>query len=421
MKEFEQIAALDRDYVLQTYERYPVLFVRGEGAYLWDSTGQRYLDLLSGIGVNALGYAHPAIVDAVTKQVGTGVVHLSNLFHNEHQAALAKKLCEISGLDRAFIANTGTEAWEGALKFARLHANAVASSGGAKKTRVLAMQNSFHGRSMGSLSTTGQAKYREPFAPLVPEIEFIEFNDVAALEGSFDESVAAVCMETVQGEGGVVPVTADFLRTARRLTQGTGALLVLDEIQCGLGRTGKWFAYQHYGVTPDIVTVAKPIAGGLPLAAVLMTEAVAKTVKAGLHGTTFGGGPLACAAGLAALNAMDSEKLLEHAAELGAYIRERMIKLQSGCDAVISVRVMGLMIGVELDSGDLAKAVVQKMLARKIIINRTHETVIRMLPPYIITRAQADEMLSNFEEVLQQEQAAQAVGAQSMAGGTKIG
>jgi acetylornithine/N-succinyldiaminopimelate aminotransferase len=402
----EQVQKLDQEFVLHTYDRYPVLLTGGKGVYVTDDQGNEYLDFLSGIGVNALGYGHPAIEKAITTQVSKGLLHSSNLFHNEHQAQLAQKLCQISGMDKAFIANTGTEAWEGALKFARLHALVKTEQDGKKRSRIIAVHNSFHGRSFGALSTTGQPKYREPFAPGLPDVDFVHLNDVAELMGKVDGSVAAICFETVQGEGGIVPVTPEFFIAARKLADSVGALLIIDEIQCGLGRTGKWFAYQHYDVRPDIVTVAKPIAGGVTLAAILMTEAVAACVKPGMHGTTFGGGPLACAAGVAALNTIEEERLLDHVAELGAYIAHKLNALKTKLDCIAEVRTMGLMIGIDLKSAEIAKQTVAEMLKRKIIINRTHETVLRFLPPYIITKEHADLVLNSLEQVINEQAAA---------------
>ncbi len=280
--------------LLPTYDRQRVLFERGRGVYLWDSKGKRYLDFLSGIGVNALGHAHPVIQSTLKRQAGR-LIHVSNLFFHEFQADLAKRLTKISGLDKAFFCNSGTEAWEGALKLARAFARTQNSNGHKAKWRLLALENSFHGRTFGSLATTGQEKYRHPFAPLVPGVGFVAFNDVEDLKRQFDGSVCAICLETIQGEGGIRPLSPEFLQTARQLCERTGALLILDEIQCGLGRTGKYFAYQHYGIQPDIVTVAKPLAAGLPLGALLTTDRVASGMHPGMHGTTFGGGPLACA------------------------------------------------------------------------------------------------------------------------------
>ncbi len=291
--------------LLPTYDRQRVMFTRGRGVYLWDSEGRRYLDFLSGIGVNALGHGHPAIRSALKRQAGR-LIHVSNLFFHEYQAELAKRLTKISGLQKAFFCNSGTEAWEGALKLARAFARTQNSNGHKAKWRLLALENSFHGRTFGSLATTGQEKYRHPFAPLVPGVGFVAFNDAEDLKRQFDGSVCAVCLETIQGEGGIRPLSQEFLQTARQLTDRTGALLILDEIQCGLGRTGRYFAYQHYGIKPDIVTVAKPLAAGLPLGAILTTNRVASGMHPGMHGTTFGGGPLACAVAIEFLRVLDS-------------------------------------------------------------------------------------------------------------------
>lgn len=415
----EQVQKLDQQFVLHTYDRHPVLFVGGNGMHLVDDKGEQYLDFLSGIGVNALGYAHPKLNAAIIAQVQKGLLHTSNLFHNEHQAKLAEKLCAISGMSKAFIANTGTEAWEGALKLSRLYAGAKTAKEGGRRTRIIAMHNSFHGRSFGALSTTGQAKYRDPFAPFVPEIDFVQFNDVADLSKKVDGSVAAICFETVQGEGGIVPVTPEFFLAARELADSVGALLIVDEIQCGLGRTGKWFAYQHYGLEPDIVTIAKPVAGGVTLAAILMKEEVAAWVKPGMHGTTFGGGPLACAAGLAALDIIEQENLLKNAFETGKYMADKLRAMSTRIDCIKEVRAMGIMIGVELTCGEIAKQTVPEMLARRIIINRTHETVLRFLPPYIVERRHVDQMLDALEQVLTEQSAAVAV--TSAAGESNVG
>src|SRR5579863_4745220 len=268
------VARTEQELLLPTYDRQKVLFTHGRGVYLWDADGKKYLDFLSGLGVNALGHAHPAIQKVLKKQAGR-MIHVSNLFFHEFQAELAKRLTKISGMQKAIFSNSGTEAWEGALKLARALARMENSNGHKAKWRILALENSFHGRTFGSLATTGQAKYRHPFAPLLPGVSFVAFNDVEDLKRQFDGSVCAVCMETIQGEGGINPVSAEFLQTARKLSEGTGALLIIDEIQCGLGRTGRYFAYQHYAVTPDIVTVAKPLAAGLPLGAILTTNLVA--------------------------------------------------------------------------------------------------------------------------------------------------
>jgi acetylornithine/N-succinyldiaminopimelate aminotransferase len=414
------VSRAESKLLLPTYERQPVLFVRGRGVHLWDANGKRYLDFLSGIGVNALGHAHPAIQAVIKRQAGQ-LIHISNLFFHEYQAELARRLTQISGLDRAFFCNSGTEAWEGALKLARAFArmnnpdgrvartllSAPASSAGAADTRtevsaphdgneakwrILALENSFHGRTFGALSTTGTEKYRAPFEPLVPGVKFVKSNDLDDLKRKCDASVCAVCIETIQGEGGIRPVSRGFLELAGRLTKQTGALLMLDEIQSGLGRTGRHFAYQHYGVKPDIVTVAKPLASGLPLGAILTTEQVAACMHPGLHGTTFGGGPLACAVAIEFLRI--EQQLLSHVRDLGKYFHAELEELKAKYPSIQDVRGLGLMQALELDSQELAKAVVRQLLQEGIIINRTHDTVLRFLPPYIIERKHVDRVVS---------------------------
>src|SRR5580698_11278457 len=258
----DEIKAADAKVLLPTYERNPIHFVEGEGVHLVDENGERYLDLLSGIGVNALGYGHPAIENAIAEQ-SKKLIHISNLFFHEGQAELALRLTEASGMDRAFFSNSGTEAWEAALKLARAHAGVQRSEGRHLGTKFLALEHSFHGRTMGSVATTHKEKYREPFAPVMPDVEFVRFNDIDDLKAKFSSEVCAICIEPIQGEGGIHPVSPEFFATARELCNSTGALLIVDEIQAGLGRTGKWFAYQHYRIQPDVTTLAKPIAGGL--------------------------------------------------------------------------------------------------------------------------------------------------------------
>jgi acetylornithine/N-succinyldiaminopimelate aminotransferase len=387
----------EEQLLLPTYDRQKVLFERGRGVYLRDSRGHRYLDFLSGIGVNALGHSHPAIQRVLKRQAGK-LIHVSNLFFHGYQAELAARLTKISGLDRAFFSNSGTEAWEGALKLARAYARTLSTNGHKPKWRILALDNSFHGRTFGSLATTGQAKYRDPFGPLVPGVSFVDFNDVSDLRRQFDGSVCAVCIETIQGEGGIRPVSPEFLKTARELTRKSGALLLLDEIQSGLGRTGRYFAYQHYGVQPDIVTVAKPLAAGLPLGAILTSNRVSIAFHPGMHGTTFGGGPLVCAVAIEFLKTLD--RSLDHVCELGDYFRAKLDWLKAKHKCVAEIRGMGLMLAMDLNSADLAKSVVAQMFQRKILINRTNETVLRFLPPYIIQKNHVDEVVRALDEIL---------------------
>jgi len=395
----KQAGKLESKLLLATYDRHPLLLRRGRGVNVYDDKGRAYLDFLSGIGVNALGYAHPALTKVIARQAKL-LVHTSNLFYHDYQAPLAAALTRISGMDRAFFTNSGTEAWEAALKVARAYARANAPEGREPAWRILALEHAFHGRTFGSLATTHKEKYRAPFAPGMPGVQFVKFNDVQDLESHFDDTVCAIGFEFVQGEGGIRPVSRRFADAAHRLAQKHNAVLIADEIQSGLGRTGKWFAYQHYGIQPDLVTVAKPIAGGLPLGALLVSEKVAQCIHPGMHGTTFGGGPLACAVALELLNVLHKQKMLAHVKQVGKYMMSKLKQLQKRYPEVTEVRGLGLMIGMELNSADLAKAVVQQMLAQKIILNRTDETVVRFLPPFIIGEKHVDVVVRGLEKVL---------------------
>ncbi|MGH9861923.1 MAG: acetylornithine transaminase [Candidatus Acidiferrales bacterium] len=393
------LAAVQRaeaSLLIPTYDRFPVLFQRGRGCYLYDADGRRYLDFLGGIAVNALGHAHPALRRALVAQAGR-LVHVSNLFFHDYQAALARRLTKISGLDRVFFTNSGTEAIEGALKLARAYARLGSVNGRKPRWRVLALKNSFHGRTFGALAATGQAKYRAPFAPLLPGVRFVRFNDVADLERQFDASVCAILLEPIQGEGGIQPVSREFFTRARSLTRRHNALLIADEIQCGLGRTGRWFAYQGYGILPDVVTVAKPLAGGLPLGAILARNRAALAFRPGSHGTTFGGGPLACAVALAFLETIERERLLGHVRQIGRYFRARLEALQARYAWVRAVRGEGLMLALELARP--GKDIVKEALARGLIVNCTHDTVLRFLPPYIIEKRHVDRAMATLEAI----------------------
>ena len=394
----ESIQAAEAKLLLPTYERNPILFVDGAGMYLRDEKGDRYLDLLSGIGVNALGYGHPAVT-AVIEQQSRKLVHISNLYFHEGQVELAMRLTERTGMDRVFFCNSGTEAWEAAMKLARAYAGVKRKEDQKLGTKFLALENSFHGRTMGSVSTTHKEKYREPFQPLIPGVEFVRFNDVDHLRACFSQDVCAVLIEPVQGEGGIRPVSQEFFAAARSLTQSTGALLIADEIQSGLGRTGKWCAYQQFGILPDVTTLAKPLAGGLPLGAMLCTEEAARGMHAGLHGTTFGGGPLACAVAIAVIDTIEREGLLNNVIQTGAYFKSQLHGLAARHESVVDVRGMGLMLAMELNSAELAKQMVAKMLDRRILINRTSETVLRFLPPFVMGREHVDAAVSALDEI----------------------
>jgi acetylornithine/N-succinyldiaminopimelate aminotransferase len=386
-------------FLLPTYKRPPIVLTHGRGAYVYDSTGKKYLDFLGGIAVNALGHAHPRIVKTIRREAPRAV-HFSNLYHNPYQGPLARKLAEWSGLDRVFFTNSGTEAVEGALKLARLYGRSPEepATAPAKKHRILAMENSFHGRTFGAVSVTSTEKYRQPFAPLVPGVEFVRFNDVADLESKFDGTVCAVLLETIQGEGGIHAATPAFWDRARALATKHGTLLIADEIQCGLGRTGRHFAYQGFHSKPDIAVIAKPLAAGLPLGAILTTEAVAARISPGLHGTTFGGGPLICATALEALTVIEDERLLENVRARGAEIRDGIAALAKKFSFIREIRGAGLMIGVELsiEGGPF----VAEAINRGLLINCTHDYTLRLLPSFIITKAQVRDFLRAFESVL---------------------
>jgi acetylornithine/N-succinyldiaminopimelate aminotransferase len=393
------IQAAESKLLLRTYERNPLLFVSGHDVYLTDAQGNDYLDLLSGIGVSALGYGHPAIEKAIRDQSAL-LLHTSNLFYHEKTADLAVRLTEISGLDRVFLCNSGTEAWEAALKLARAHAGLLRSQGKQVGTKFLAMEHSFHGRSMGSVATTHKAKYREPFAPVMSGVEFVRFNDVDDLRRKFSDDVCAICIEPLQGEGGIHPISQEFFAAAHELCDSTGALLLADEIQSGMGRTGDWFAYQHYGIMPDVTTLAKPLAGGIPMGAMLCTEKVSAAFTPGMHGTTFGGGPLACAVAIAVIDTIRETQLLAHIREVGSYFKQKLQSLAEHHECISDVRGMGLMLGLELNSTELAENVAAQMLQRKIIINRTSDNVLRFLPPYILEEKHVDIAIAALDEIL---------------------
>ncbi len=393
---FEEIKAAEQKLILTTYDRYQAMFVDGEGVYVIDQNGEKYLDLLSGIGVNALGYNHPALVETIARQ-SKKLIHISNLFFHEGQAELALRLTERTGMDRAFYCNSGAEACEGALKLARAYATLRRSEGAKLGTKILALEQSFHGRTFGAVSVTYKEKYREPFEPVVPDVEFVRFNDPEDLRAKFSDEVCAVLVEAIQGEGGVRPLTQEFIEEARKLTQTTGALLIVDEIQAGMGRTGKWFAYQHFNVKPDVVMLAKALAGGLPMGAVLCTEEAARAIHAGMHGTTFGGGPLICAAAVTTIDTIEKDGLVKNAQEVGAYFMEQLRTLAKKYTCIVDVRGQGLMLAAEVNSAELGKKAVAELLKQHIIINCTSDTVLRFLPPLILEKQHVDAVIATLD------------------------
>jgi acetylornithine/N-succinyldiaminopimelate aminotransferase len=382
-----QVMSLESNYLLQNYARYPLVLERGKGCYLYDVNGNRYLDLISGIGVNSLGYGHPRITKVIRQQAGL-LLHTSNLYYHEYQGRLAERLAKISGLNRTFFCNSGAESMEGALKMIRAHGNSISP----EKTRIISLENSFHGRTLGALSITGQPKYRKDFEPLIPGPCFVPRNDVAALEAAFDHNVAGIVLEFIQGEGGILPISETFARKARELADKYNALLVFDEIQCGVGRPGAYFAYQLLDpvLLPDIVIAAKPMACGIPLGVVIANEKAASAIKPGMHGSTYGGGPLACRVALEFFDILD--ELMPTINSVGGYFRMKLTALMREFQFIKEVRGQGLMIGVELDVPG-AQLVLDGM-KEGLLFNCTHETVLRFLPPYILTEQDVDRAMS---------------------------
>jgi acetylornithine/N-succinyldiaminopimelate aminotransferase len=391
---YQEIVALEQKYLLNTYARYPLAIARGKGVYVYDVNGKRYLDLLTGLGVNALGHAHPRIVKAIREQAAK-VIHVSNLYYNEYQGPLAEKLCMKSGLDRAFFSNSGTEAIEGALKLVRAAGHAT---GGPDKCVVIALENSFHGRTMGALALTGQAKYRKDFDPMLEGVRFVPRNNVEALRNATDDTVCAIVLEPIQGEGGIQESSSEFLRACREVADQHHAALIFDEIQCGLGRTGQLFAFQHFGVMPDVVCIAKPIAAGLPLGAFLANERFAQHITPGKHGTTFGGGPLTCRVALEYLAILEDENLLEQVRCVGGYFSQKLRELVDKFDIAVEVRGVGAIQALQLTVP--GKPVLEGALAKGLLINVTQDTVLRFLPPFLLQEKHVDNGMRTLRKLL---------------------
>ena len=390
----EQIAALERQYLLQTYARYPVVLHRGKGVFLFDIEGKKYLDFVSGIGVNALGHAHPRIVKAIRDQAAK-LIHVSNLYYHEYQGPLAEKLCKLSGLNRAFFSNSGTEAIEGSIKLARLAGH---RAGGDAKCRLVALDGSYHGRTFGALSLTGQDKHRKGFEPLLEDVTFVKQNDLEGLRAAVNDNTCAIVLEPIFGEGGIFECSVEFLRECRALADQHRAALIFDEIQGGLGRTGTIFAFQSFGVTPDIVAIAKPIAAGLPLGAFIAKEEFATAISPGQHGTTFGGGPLACRIALEFLSIVEEEKLLENVNRVGAYLHDKLKDLVTKRSVAIGVRGRGFIQGIQLEIP--ARPIVDAGLAEGVLFNSTHDTVVRFLPPFLLEEKHVDKGIRVLKKLL---------------------
>jgi acetylornithine/N-succinyldiaminopimelate aminotransferase len=396
---FEHIVELERKYLLTTYSRYPVVLAKGKGVFLYDIEGKKYLDFVSGLGVNALGHAHPRIVKTIREQAAR-LLHVSNLYYHEYQGPLAEKLCKLAGGSsgqtfRAFFQNSGTEAIEGSIKLARLAGHRV---GGEAKCKLVALDGSYHGRTFGALSLTGQDKHRKGFEPLLEEVTFVKQNDVESLRAAVNDSTCAIVLEPIFGEGGIYECTTEFLQECRALADRHKAALIFDEIQCGLGRTGTIFAFQSFGVTPDIVAIAKPIAAGLPLGAFIAKEEFASAIQPGQHGTTFGGGPLACRAALEFLAIVEEEKLLENVNKVGAYLQQELKALAEKRGAGNEVRGRGFIQGIQLEIP--ARPIVDAALAEGVLFNSTHDTVVRFLPPYLLEEKHVDKGIRVLKKLL---------------------
>lgn len=389
-----EIKRLDRDYLLTTYARLPVTLVRGQGTRVWDASGKEYLDLLAGIAVNALGHCHPKLVQAIQEQAAT-LMHTSGYYYTAPVSRLAEKLVGISGMDRAFFANSGAEANECAFKIARKYGKA---HGGAGKFGIVAAQKSFHGRTLATVTATGQPKYSEPFAPVLPGISHVPFNDIEALEAAVTDDTCAVLLEPIQGEGGVYPACKTYLEAARALCDQHHALLIFDEVQTGIGRTGKWWAYEHYGVTPDVLTSAKALGGGFPIGACLARGEAAQTLVPGDHGSTYGGNPLACRAALTVLETIEEEHLLANAHAMGAYFVHRLNESPLR-EKIADLRAVGLMIGVELVQPD-AKRVLNAALENGLLLSAIGDNTLRLVPPLNITQAEIDAAIDILTAIL---------------------
>jgi len=385
-------------YIMKTYGRYPLVPVKGEGCYLWDADGKRYLDFLAGVAVNNLGHCHPAVVAALSKQAAE-LIHCSNYYHIPQQIELAELLCGLSFADKAFFCNSGAEANEAAIKLARKYSR---EKFGLDRYEIITALASFHGRTMATVSATGQEKVQKFFDPLLHGFRHVPFNDAAALNAAISPVTCAVMLEPIQGEGGVVIPDAGYLQQVRQICNENNLILIFDEVQVGMGRTGKMFAHEHFGIVPDIMTLAKALAGGAPIGTMLATDELATAFTPGTHGSTFGGNPLVTAAGVATVRAIMEEGILNHCEEIGEYLTGELEALMHKFPAVITqVRGIGLMIGVELavPGADIVK----KALERGLLLNCAQEKVLRFVPPLIVGKKEVDEMITIFTGILSEQ------------------
>lgn len=397
MNMHEQMEAAEVN-ILHTYNRFPVMFDRGEGCYLYDTEGKKYLDFAAGIAVNALGYHYPGYDEALKEQIDK-LTHISNLYYNQPMSEAGEKLVKASGMSKAFFTNSGTEAIEGALKAARKYYYSRTGHAGGE---IIAMNHSFHGRSMGALSVTGNAHYREPFEPLIGGVRFADFNDLESVKAQITDNTCAVITETVQGEGGIYPADPDFLKGLREICDEKDILLILDEVQCGMGRTGHYFAWQAYGVKPDIMCCAKALGSGVPVGAFVLNEkTAAASLAPGDHGTTYGGNPFVCAAVSKVFDIFEQDKILEHVQKLTPYLEEKLDALVEKYDCISTRRGKGFIQGLVI-TGCPVGDVVKKALANGLLVISAGSDVLRLVPPLVITKEHIDEMLEKLEKSLEE-------------------
>lgn len=387
------LMALSEQYIANTYARYPILLVRGKGTRVWDLEGEEYLDFVSGLAVCNLGHCHPKVVKAIQDQAEK-LIHVSNFYYIEPQIQLASLLCKHSFADKVFFCNSGAEANEGAMKLARKYAKEKISK---DRHEIITMERSFHGRTLATLTATGQEKFHKGYEPLMPGFKYVPFSDIRAVKNAMDSKTCAVMLEPIQGEGGVNCPSEGYLKALREICDEKGLLLIFDEVQVGMGRTGKLFAYEHDGVEPDMLTLAKSLAGGVPIGALLIKKGIADSFKPGDHASTFGGNPLATAAGVAALTAILEEGMLENCQKMGDYFLSQLEEIKGKFPFVKEVRGKGLILGMELKID--GSSIVNEMLKKKILINCTMGNVLRFLPPLIVTKEEIDRVVKTLEEV----------------------
>jgi len=390
----QQWMALSEKHVAHTYNRYPVVLVRGKGTRVWDVEGKEYLDFMAGLAVCNLGHCHPKVVRAIQEQAER-LIHVSNFYYIEPQIRLASLLCEHSFADKVFFCNSGAEANEGAMKLARKYTK---EKMGEDRYEIITMDRSFHGRTFATLTATAQEKFHKGFSPLMPGFKYVPFNDLGAVRSAVDSKTCAILLEPIQGEGGVNCPSEDYLKGLRQICDEKGILLIFDEVQVGMGRTGRLFAYEHYGIKPDLMTLAKSLAGGVPIGALLIKDRVAEGFKPGDHASTFGGNPLATAAGVAAVTAILEEGMLENCRSVGDYFLSRLKELGGKFSFVQEVRGKGLILGMELEMD--GGSIVKEMMNRGILINCTMGNILRFLPPLIVTKGEVDQLIGALEEVL---------------------